>query len=226
MAKDRQIARPRVLVVDDHRVTAEAIARQLELVAGVEVVGVAHNADSGCKLAALRHPDLVLLDVGMPGRCSFDACRELVAQSGGQTKVLLYADSTRQNYLDRARAVGASGIACKSTETIGELQAVIHSMLRGGQYVSPPWQSRAEALDAGAEPLGAAQLTVREVTVLSRLAEGRTALELAGEFQITTSAVYHTIHRSREKLGCTTNEHLMVVAVREGVVPLMGSSLQ
>jgi two-component system invasion response regulator UvrY len=224
VAPERHKARPRLLVVDDHRVTADAIARQLEAAAGVNVVGIAHNADSGCKLAMLRQPDLVLLDVGMPGRCSFNACREMVAQSGGKTKVLLYAGCPRENYVDRAQAAGASGIACKSTETIGELQAVIHSILRGGWYASPRWQSRLEALRAGAEPMGAAQLTSREVTVLARLADGRTVPELAADFQITASAVYHTIHRSREKLGCTTNEHLMAVAVREGVVPLAGSS--
>jgi two-component system invasion response regulator UvrY len=226
VAKDRQKARPRLLVVDDQRIIAGALARELEAVAGVEVVGVAHNADSGCKMALLREADLVLLDLGMPGRCSFDACREIVAQSGGKTKVLLYAGCPRENYADRARATGASGIACKSTETVGELQAAIHSILRGGQYVSPWWQSRFDALEGGAEPTGAAQLTSREVTVLLRLGEGRTVLELATDFGITASAVYHTIHRSREKLGCTTNEQLMVVAVREGVVPLVGSSQQ
>jgi DNA-binding NarL/FixJ family response regulator len=226
VTKDQQKARPRVLVVDDHRVVAEAIARHLETAAGVEVVGIAHNADAGCKLASLRHPDLVLLDVGMPGRCSFDACREIVAHSGGKTKVLLYAGCPCENYVDRALEAGAAGIACKSTETISELNAVIHSILRGGRYVSPRWQARLEALEAGAELMGAAQLTSREVTVLTRLAVGRTALELAADFEITTSAVYHTIHRSREKLGCTTNEQLMVVAVKEGVVPLAGNSLE
>ncbi len=226
MAKDRQESRPRVLVVDDHRVTAEAIARQLEAVAAVNVVGVAHNADSGCKLALQRRADLVLLDVGMPGRCSFDACGEIVAQSGGKTKVLLYVGCPRENYLDRALEAGAAGIACKSTETADELAAVIHSIFRGGKYISPRWQIRLEALESGAELSGAAQLTSREVTVLSRVAEGRTALELAADFGITASAVYHTIHRSREKLGCATNEQLMVVAVREGVVPLAESSLE
>ncbi len=226
MAKDRQQARPRLVVVDDHRVVAEAIALHLEATAGVDVVAVAHNADSGCKLALLREADLALMDVGMPGRCSFDACREIVARSGGKTKVLLYAGCPRENYADRALEAGAGGIACKTTETMAELVAAIQSILQGGRYVSPRWQSRLKSLESGAGLFGAAQLTSREVTVLSQVAEGRTASELAVEFGITASAVYHTIHRSREKLGCLTNEQLMVVAVREGVVPLVGSSLE
>lgn len=225
VAGDRTKTRPRLLVVDDDRALAEAVARQLEQSARLEVVGIAHNADSGCKLALLREPHLVLLDVCMPGRCSFDACREIVDRSAGQTRVLLYAEQRCESYVDRALDAGAAGLASKRDETLDELVAVIESILGGGRYISPRWQARLEALEVGAEPLGAAQLTSREVKVLLRLAEGQTVVDLARDFEITASAVYHTIHRTREKLACETNEHLMVVAVREGIVPVGAASL-
>ena len=102
----------RVLIVDDHAVVRSGLRLVLEREDDLEVVGEAGNADEGVRVARLEKPDVVLLDVVMPGRSGIEAAAEVIEASGG-AKILVLSMQDDPSYVREAFAVGASGYLLK-----------------------------------------------------------------------------------------------------------------
>ena len=205
----------RVLIVDDHAVVRSGLRLVLEREDDLEVVGEAGNADEGVRVARLEKPDVVLLDVVMPGRSGIEAAAEVIEASGG-AKILVLSMQDDPSYVREAFAVGASGYLLKEAADVEVVQA-IRDVAAGNRYVHPALGARLAQAEVDAAKKSADDpLSDREREVLKLLALGHTNQEIAKELFISVrTAETHRAHIMR-KLGLGTRADLVRYALANG----------
>ncbi len=205
----------RVLIVDDHAVVRSGLRLVLEREDDIEVVGEAGNADEGVRVARLEKPDVVLLDVVMPGRSGIEAAAEVIEASGG-AKLLVLSMQDDPSYVREAFAVGASGYLLKEAADV-ELVQAIRDVAAGNRYVHPALGARLAQAEVDAAKRSADDpLSDREREVLRLLALGHTNQEIAKELFISVrTAETHRAHIMR-KLGLGTRADLVRYALANG----------
>lgn len=205
----------RILIVDDHAVVRSGLRLVLEREDDLEVVGEAGNADEGVRVARLEKPDVVLLDVVMPGRSGIEAAAEVIEASGG-AKILVLSMQDDPSYVREAFAVGASGYLLKEAADV-ELVQAIREVAAGNRYVHPALGARlAQAEVDAARKSSDDPLSDREREVLRLLALGHTNQEIAKELFISVrTAETHRAHIMR-KLGLSTRADLVRYALANG----------
>lgn len=209
---------PTVLFVDDDLGIMQCVGMFLEQHEQLQVLDYCTHAQAGVAAALEHKPDVVLLDVHMPGADAFWACRQIVDRSHDRTKVLFYTSFPRDQYLDRCIAAGASGMVSKHTETIRGLALAIRYVLKGGSYYSPELAKRLCELESGAPRTRLATLTHREIEVLRHMARGGTSREIAAQLEISTRSVEKEIADLKEKLNLRTTNELLIFAANEGLI--------
>ena len=205
----------RVLIVDDHAVVRSGLRLVLEREDDLEVVGDAGTADEGVRVARLEKPDVVLLDVVMPGRSGIDAASDMIEASGG-AKLLVLSMQDDPRYVREAFAVGASGYLLKEAADVDVVQA-IREVAAGNRYVHPALGARLAQSEVDAAKKSADDpLSEREREVLRLLALGHTNQEIAKElFNSVRTAETHRAHIMR-KLGIATRADLVRYALANG----------
>jgi two-component system, NarL family, response regulator NreC len=205
----------RVLVCDDHTLLRSGLRRLLEAEGGFEIAAEAADADEAVERAAETQPDVLLLDIVMPGRSGVDAMPDLLA-AAPEAKVLMLSMQDDPTYVRRAFAAGASGYVLKEAAD-DELVQALREVAAGRRYVHPLLGARlaqAEALDGGharADPL-----SEREREVLRLLALGHTNQEIATILFISVrTAETHRAHIMR-KLGLSTRAEIVRHALATG----------
>ncbi len=209
-------ARIRVLIVDDHAVVRTGLRLLLEREDDFEVVGEAGTADEAVRAARLEKPDVVLLDVVMPGRSGIDVCDEVVQASRGSVLVLSMQDDP--TYVRAAFAAGASGYMLKEAAD-SELVQAVREVAGGGRYVHPTLGARlAQAEVEAARRAANDPLSEREREVLRLLALGHTNQEIAKSLFISVrTAETHRAH-IMQKLGLGTRAELVRYALANGLL--------
>jgi DNA-binding NarL/FixJ family response regulator len=207
----------RVLVADDHTIVRSGIRHVLEGEPGFEVVGEASNGLEALSLAATLHPDIVVLDISMPGESGLQVAAQL-STSPSPPRVLILSMHDNPEYVLESVRAGAHGYLLKDTAAT-ELRTAIRAVCRGESYFSPPVVTRLSAAVRGKqERPGLQQLTGREREVLEGIARGRTNKEIAAELGIS----YRTVETHREslmkKLQIRTVAELTRLAVGAGIV--------
>lgn len=207
----------RVLVVDDHAVVRSGLRLVLEREEGIEVVAEAGTADEGIRAARLEKPDVVLLDVVMPGRSGLEAAEEIISASKG-ARVLVLSMQDDPTYVREAFAAGASGYMLKEAADIELVQAV-REVANGGRYVHPTLGARlAQAEVEAARRAADDPLSEREREVLRLLALGHTNQEIAKQLYISVrTAETHRAH-IMQKLGLGTRAELVRYALANGML--------
>ena len=207
----------RVELCDDHSLVRAGLRRLLDATPGVTVVAEAATADEAVEQARAQQPDVLLLDVVMPGRSGIDALHEL-AEVAPQTKVLVLSVQDDPAYVRQAFAAGADGYMLKEAAE-SELAPAIRDVANGHSYLHPLLGARL----AEAEPLTktSAQnktLSERERNVLRLLALGHTNKEIAKLLFISVRTA--ETHRARimEKLGLRTRAELVRYALAAGML--------
>ena len=205
----------RVLVCDDHAVVRAGLSRLLECEPNLEVVGEAASADQAIEGSQAAQPDVVLLDVVMPGRSGIEALPEIRAAAPA-TKVLMLSMQDDPAYVRQAFAAGASGYVLKEAAD-KELVEAIHAVADGQRYVHPLLGARLAAAepvtDHGTIPDA---LSEREHQVLRLLALGHTNQEIAQKLFISVRTA--ETHRARivQKLGLKTRAQIVRYAFATG----------
>jgi DNA-binding NarL/FixJ family response regulator len=209
----------RVLVADDHTIVRSGIRHVLEGEPGFDVVGEASNGTEAFELAVELHPDVVVLDISMPGESGLQIAARLGTVSSPPRVLILSMHDNAEYVLESVRA-GAHGYLLKDTAAT-ELRSAIRAVCRGESYFSPPVASRLSAAVRGEHQTPAAhldQLTGREREVLEGVARGRTNKEIAAELGIS----YRTVETHREslmkKLQIRTVAELTRFALGAGIV--------
>ena len=212
----------RVLVVDDHTIVKEGLCALLKEEAAVEVIGDAADGRTAVRLAEELDPDVVLMDVALPGLNGIEATRQII-RSKPRIRVLalsMYADGT---YVSEMLKAGASGYLLKDCE-FEELTRAIRTVAADHTYLSPQVSDVVvtDYLDHLSEDnqSAASMLTPREREVLQLLAEGESTKEIAEKLYISVKTVETHRRQIMEKLDIFTIAELTKFAISHGITSL------
>jgi DNA-binding NarL/FixJ family response regulator len=213
------IATIRVLVCDDHTLVRSGLRRLLQSEASLDVVGEAADAEQAVDGVAELQPDVLLLDVVMPGRSGIEALADLRAASS-ETRVLVLSMQDDPSYVRQAFAAGAHGYLLKEAADADLVQA-IHDVAAGHKYVHPSLGARLAALEAEARNRAETDpLSEREHEVLRLLALGHTNQEIATLLFISVRTAESHRARIMQKLRLSTRAELVRYALASGVLEL------
>jgi len=207
----------RLLIVDDHQLVRSGLRRLLEAEEDFEVEDEAGTAYDAIRLARLHKPDVILLDVVMPGGSGLDAIPQIL-EAAPKTSVLALSMQDDPSYVRHAFAVGAKGYVLKEAAD-DELLAAIREVAKGGNFVDHQLGSRLAAHDAKAEAEQEADpLSEREREVLRLLALGYTNHEIAAQLFLSVRTA--ETHRARimQKLRISTRAELVRIAIERGLL--------
>jgi DNA-binding NarL/FixJ family response regulator len=212
----------RVLIVDDDDLMRSALQMMLAVDDGIAVVAEAADGHSGVESAREHAPDVVLMDVRMPGLDGIKAtCRLLAAAP--ETRVVILTTFEDDRYVFGALKAGASGFLLKRISP-EELVAAVHTIAAGDALLSPSVTRRVldrmathPLIDASGRD-GLDELTARERQVLELIASGLANREIAEEMTIEESTVKTYVRRILMKLGLRDRVHAVVFAYEAGLV--------
>jgi len=207
----------RAVVVDDHAVVRTGIKLLLEREDDIDVVGEAGTAKDAVFRARALKPDVILLDVVMPGQSGIDVLPELLKEAP-DTKVLVLSMQDDPSYVREAFAAGAAGYVLKEAAD-KEVVAAVRQIAGGEHYVHPALGARLVAAEAEARAAAEADpLSDREREVLRLLALGHTNQEIAKMLYISVrTAETHRAH-VMQKLGFSTRAELVRYALTHGLL--------
>lgn len=209
----------RVIVVDDHQVVREGVISMLRAASGIQVVGQAADAPEAIRKAKELKPDVVLLDIRLPGANGWEVCQRLSSLLP-ETRVIMLTSFPDEDYLFRALRAGARGYLLK-TASHEEIVDAITSVARGKRLLSAPLVDKLVArfsnLAREMERLesGMAQ---EEIEILRLLSQGATNREIAQRTHWSEVSVKRKLQRIFDKLGVEDRTSAAVEAMRRGLI--------
>ncbi|MGH3786430.1 MAG: response regulator [Pseudonocardiaceae bacterium] len=209
-----------MLVADDQAAIRTGLVMILSSAPDIEVIGEAADGLSAVRLAAELAPDVVLMDIRMPGVDGIEATRRIVA--GGHADVLVLTTFDLDDYVDAALAAGAAGFLLKSVEAPRLLDAV-RAVARGDGVLAPEVTRRvlarlAQPAHRVVPPPGLDELTPRETDVLACLGRGMSNAEIAAALVITEATTKTHVSRVLAKLGLRSRVQAAIAAQAAGIV--------
>jgi two-component system, NarL family, response regulator NreC len=207
----------RIVLIDDHAVVRSGLSLLLDAEEDIEVVGEGGSAKDAVFRARALKPDVMLLDVIMPGESGIDVLPKVLKESP-ETRVLVLSMQDDPSYVREAFAAGASGYVLKEAVD-EEVVAAVREIANGGRYVHPTLGARMVAAEAQERAATEADpLSEREREVLRLLALGHTNQEIAENLYISVrTAESHRAHIMR-KLRLTTRAELVRYALTHGLL--------
>lgn len=207
----------RLLLVDDNVSVRKGLRRMLNRSPEVEIVGEAGNGREALELLKDLDPDILLLDVEMPGMKGYEVARRL-RDSGSSARVLALSGYNEKRYILSMLANGAVGYLTKDDAAQYLLSAVQEVAAGSRGWISP---NVAEMLGLPAHPTGRdtiPALTRMEMGILGLLSEGKTDLEIGLELNLEPAALGETIQSIWRKLGVKTSLGAVLRAIQEGIL--------
>ena len=212
----------RCVIADDHEMLRYGVRRLLEDAGDFSVVGEAGDASEALKMALEHRPDLVLLDISMPGMSSFEAAR--IIEESGVTRVVYLSMHEDQDTVQQALSSGVSGYLLKDTPAPLLLNA-LRDVYRGEQSISPQIQAklkdnaflRSQPVQV---PLRRSTLTLREREVMKLLAEGHTVKKTAAVLGLSVKTVEAHKFNLMRKLDIHNKAQLVTVAIQKKILSL------
>jgi DNA-binding NarL/FixJ family response regulator len=201
----------RVLLADDHTLLRAGLRGLLERLPDVEVVGEAGDGDEALTLAESLRPDILLLDIGMPGMDGLEVAVR-VMMLDVSVRVLFLSMHQSEDYVLQAMRVGAAGYLLKSS-AVSELDVALHAVARGEMYLSPAVSNRVVD-DYVNRTVGAVDplvvLTPRQREILQLVVEGQTSKEIATHLGLS----FRTVETHRAQMMARLNVHDLPGLVR------------
>jgi two-component system response regulator NreC len=206
----------KILLVDDHAIVRDGLQAILASKAGVTVVEATANGREAIAIARRLRPDVVVMDVTMPGLNGIGATRQIVTELPG-TKVIALSMHSDRRYVIAMFKAGASGYLLKDSAS-GELLQAIEAVTNDQTYVGPAIAGAVvEALTKGEPGQESTRLTNREGEVLQLIAEGCTSKEIASRLSIAPATAESHRRQIMSKLNLHTVAELTKFAIREGL---------
>ena len=209
-----------IVIVDDHQVMRQGLRALLEAQPGFQVVGDTGDGESAVKLVERLHPDILVLDMVMPGINGIEVARQVRIHSP-ECAVVILSMYGAEGYVREAIQAGARGYVLKK-DSVEELASAIREVLAGRHYISQSLTRRAIDSYVGinrqpAEPYQT--LTTREREVLHMVAAGSTSAEIAAKLFVSPRTV--EFHRANimQKLGIRTQQELTRYCIEAGISP-------
>ncbi len=208
----------KVLVVDDHKLVREGLASMLSLQRDIEVVGQASNGDEAVARSQTLQPDLILMDISMPGTNGIVATR-IIKERHPEIKVIMLTMMDEEAYVYESIKAGATGYLLKNTG-LDDLTRSIRAVYKGEASLHPLAQAQlikeyTAMAKRDRETFG---LSDREMEVLQLLADGNTNKDIADKLFISTQTVKTHITHIFEKLAVRDRTEAVASALRRGLV--------
>jgi DNA-binding NarL/FixJ family response regulator len=213
---------PTIVLADDHHVVRQGLKSLLEGESDFSVIGEAADGLDVVDLVERLQPDVLVVDMIMPGLNGLDIIQQVTRHST-RTQVVVLSMHANEAYVSEALRNGASGYVLKGSSAT-HLKEAIRAVLAGRRYLSPPLSSQAiqayeqKTKDTCLDPYHT--LTPREKEVIHLVAEGRTTPEIAGRLSISPRTVETHRRNLMAKLGLRTQSDLIRYAVRRGILSL------
>ena len=208
----------RVLIADDHPVYRDGVRALLGSLPGIELVGEAEDGDAAVRLAEELAPDVVLMDLGMPGRNGIEATRAITSRRPGASVLVLTMFEDDESVFSAMRA-GARGYLLKDADR-DELIRAIDAIGHGGAIFGASVARRVQAFFAGSADRRAVpfpELTAREREVLDRIARGEANPFIAARLAISTKTVRNHVSTILDKLMVADRSQAIVRAREAGL---------
>lgn len=206
-----------VLVADDHKIFRDGVRRILEDGGSMKVVAEAADSRQAIQLVGEHEPDVVLLDIRMPGRGPLETVQEIKTRSP-KTRVLMLTAQPEDFFAVRVLRAGADGYLTKDAGS-NELREAIRRVVQGRKYISPALaETIALSVDSDTAAAPHLSLSRRELEVMVKLAQGRTVQEIADELALSPKTVSTYRTRVLEKLHLSSNADIVRYAIRVGLV--------
>lgn len=206
----------RILLADDHPLFREGVAHSLGAEPDFEVIAQAGSGEEAVELAHRWHPDMVLLDVTMPGMGGVAAAGKIAASAPEVRIMMLTVSENRENLMAALRA-GAHGYVLKGVSA-SELRAITRRVAGGEAYVTPALA--ADMLTEFSHPHPAdsfSELTARETKILKLLSQGLTNREIGEAMHLAEKTVKHYMTSILHKLHVRSRTEAALIAVQHGV---------
>ena len=200
----------RILIVDDHPVVCSGLTSMLSIQAGLEVMGSAASGEEAIAMVQRDCPDLMLLDLRMPGMDGI-AVLNALKQMEHVPRVMVLTSFEKEEDIYRAVRAGAHGYLLKDTSE-SEMIAAINIVHSGKRYI--PRHIAARLTDR----MMRSDLTARELQILELLAQGSTNKQIAGSLSISDNTVRHHVNNIMEKLQVSDRTEAVATALRNGVL--------
>jgi len=216
------VSKIRVLLADDHDLFRQGVRRLLEGVSDLEIVGEGRTGEETVRLVEDLVPDIVLLDITMPGLSGIDAAR-LIKTASPRTGVIMLTVHADEEFLFEAIKAGAMGYLLKDASPDDLVRAI--RLIYGGEGLLAPSMAakvmREFARTREAKELAGVlnPLTVREIEILQHVAEGLANKEIAHKLSISERTVKNHLSNIMEKLHVNSRTQAAVYALRSGLVP-------
>lgn len=215
------------LIVDDHTLFREGLRRVLEGEGDIEVVGEANDAGEAVSRVSEVTPDVVLMDIGMPGMSSFEAAR-LIAKDQPTARLIFLTMHEDEDYLLQCLDVGASGYILKDAPA-HKLIGAVRDVYQGRKYLSPQvlgklvddFRSRSQGSPGVAR---GATLTPREREVVKMIAEGNSVKEIAATLGLSIKTVEAHKFNLMRKLDIHNKAQLVTYAIQKKIVKIPNSA--
>jgi DNA-binding NarL/FixJ family response regulator len=211
---------PRILIAEDHKMVREGLCSLLEAELGYECVAEASDGYDAVRKAKEFHPDIVIMDIGLPNLNGIEATRQIKSQQPEIAVVVLSMHASR-NYVLQVLQAGASAYLLKDS-AVEDLAADLVAVSKGGKYLSPAVTAAAALKNeaAGISPNNVPdiqRLTKRELQVVQLIADGNSTKEIAAFLAISVKTVETHRKQIMDKLNIRSTAGLTKYCIREGL---------
>jgi two-component system response regulator DevR len=216
---DKENEKLRVLLVDDHEVVRLGLLTLLEDVSWVEVMGEAGSASEAVSAVAELSPDVVIMDIRMPGGSGLEACQQITKQ-WPQVKVIMLTSYADDDLIFRALQAGASGYVLKQVGNRSLIDA-LGAVRRGEALLDPAVTqkviSRVREAERARQAAAFRELSDREMEILAQVARGKSNAQIAGSLSLAEKTVRNHVSAILLKLGLSNRVEAATYAVRHGI---------
>jgi two-component system invasion response regulator UvrY len=213
MIADRKI---RVMLVDDHAVVRVGFRMLLNASADIEVVDEADSGEAAYQRYPETRPDVVVMDLAMPGIGGIETARRLLARDA-DARVLVLSAHEDTVHLKRVLKAGALGYISKRSAP-EDLIGAVRSVAEGRLYLDAEVARKLALQDLGGAPSPVEALSEREFTVFIQLARGQSVNQIAETLCLSPNTVGTHLYNIKQKLGVSNQAELALIAVRNGLI--------
>jgi len=204
----------RVLIVDDHQVVREGIQQMLKLESDIEVVAEADNFEDALKAAKLHSPNIILMDIQMPGVSGLDATRRLKKELPDCRIIML---TLYEEYISEAIEAGAEGYLLKDIKR-AELISAIRAAEQGKVPLSPLSKDTLKEMAAAKGEADELQLSERELTILRMIANGKSTSQIKDELFLSDATVKRDVRSIFDKLNVRNRSEAVAEAYKKRLI--------
>jgi len=206
----------RVLLTDDHEVVRAGYTRLLESTSDIDVIAEASSGEEACTNYFECRPDVLIMDLNMPGMGGLEACRRIRARDP-KANILVFSVHENEVMLERALDAGIKGYISKRSASRVMIQAV-RKVAAGEVYVGEEMMSHLVGQRKSVDGGQLKDLTPREFEVFRLLADSKSVNEIAGILNISPKTAGHHMTHIKEKLGISNIAELTHLAIRLGII--------